>query len=103
MREPARLHPDDLTALAEMVAGRVAALLQGESAPALLTAAEVGERYGVSADWVRSNADRLGVVRLGDGARPRLRFPAAAVAEALSASPGERSVQGQRIARSSGQ
>jgi hypothetical protein len=88
MREPARLHPDDLTALAEMVAGRVAALLQGESAPALLTAAEVAERYGVSADWVRSNADRLGVVRLGDGARPRLRFPAAAVAEALNASPG---------------
>lgn len=89
MREPARLHPDDLTALAEMVAGRVAALLHGEERPpALLTAVEVAERYGVSADWVRSNADRLGVVRLGDGARPRLRFPAAAVADALNASPG---------------
>lgn len=89
MREPSRLHPDDLMALAEMVAGRVAALLQGEESPsALLTAAEVAERYGVSAGWVRSNADRLGVVRLGDGARPRLRFPAAAVAEALSASSG---------------
>lgn len=89
--EPVRLHPDDLAALADMVAHRVVELLP-EAAPAasllLLTAADVARRFGVSADWVRENADRLGVIRLGDGPRPRLRFDADRVAAALSSRPG---------------
>jgi hypothetical protein len=69
----------------EAVARRVAALLDDPSPlPHLLTAAEVADRLGVGEEWVRENADRLGGVRLSSGARPRLRFPPAAVAEALS-------------------
>jgi len=111
---PVRLHRDDLVALADLVADRLAARLAGagfplipsagkESAPAsavgavsgaatglpaLLTAAEVAERFGVSAEWVRDHADDLGVVRLGDGPRPRLRFDAETVAAALTSRAG---------------
>src|SRR4051812_11744587 len=83
-----RLHPEDLARLADLVAERVAARLLAEStdahAPELLTAREVAERFGVSAEWVRENADRLGVIRLGDGPRPRLRFDGEQVHAALT-------------------
>jgi hypothetical protein len=84
--EPARLHPDDLAALAEMVAAQVIAALRQPraEAPVLIDAAEVARRFSVSAEWVRENADRLGAVRIGDGRRPRLRFDPARVEEALT-------------------
>src|SRR4051794_27180099 len=82
----ARLHPDDLAALADLVAERVAARL-GTDRPErdLLTAQEVAGHFGVSAEWVRENAERLGVVRLGDGPRPRLRFVSERVMAAMTA------------------
>lgn len=87
----ARLHPDDLAALADLVAERVLAGLAEERGPdedeRLLTAAEVARRFRVSPEWVRENAGRLGVLRLGDGPRPRLRFDPERVAEELSARP----------------
>lgn len=86
-----RLHPDDLTVLADLVAERVLAALAEDRRPGdeerLLTAAEVARRFGVSPEWVRENADRLGGLRLGDGPRPRLRFDPARVAEEVSARP----------------
>lgn len=88
MSPPARLHPDDLATLADMVAVRVVAALREEprgSTDRLIDAPEVRRRFGVSADWVRENADRLGVVRLGEGPRPRLRFDPEQVAAALTA------------------
>lgn len=102
-----RLHPDDLAALADLVADRLAErLISADGRPslgvrsgeavahpemsrerpgALLSAREVAARFGVSADWVREHQTELGVVRLGDGPRPRLRFDPVRVAEAMTA------------------
>ena len=87
MSAPARMHPDDLERLAELVADRLAARLDGAGrAPAeLVTAAHVAQRFGVCAEWVRGHADELGAIRLGDGPRPRLRFDVATVAKRLAA------------------
>ena len=41
-----------------------------------LDAQEVAERLGVSREWVYEHADELGARRIGNGRRPRLRFPA---------------------------
>jgi hypothetical protein len=96
----ARLHPDDLARLADLIAERVLAGL-AEGSPSdeerWLTAAEVARRFRVSPEWVRENAERLGALRLGDGPRPRLRFDPARVAEELSA----RSVRGRSDAPNS--
>lgn len=86
--EPQRLHPDDLAAIVEGTARRVAELLREQApapAPRLLTAAQVAERFGVGRDWVYEHADDLGAVRLpGGGSRPRLRFDPRRVADALA-------------------
>src|SRR5688572_23491088 len=96
----ARLHPDDLEALADLVVRKLLSAREsaaplvsprapvggrddcGEAGPVLLTARQVASRYGVSAEWVRDHQGELGVVRLGDGPRPRLRFDPVKVAEA---------------------
>lgn len=84
----ARLHPDDLELLADLIAER----LRPEPEPVLLTAQQVAERFGLSAEWVRDNASDLGVIRIGDGPRPRLRFEAEVVLSALrSREEGRRS------------
>lgn len=78
----ARLHPADVEAIANAVAERLRS-----SAPAtvgLIDVTEVARRFGVSRDFVYSNADLLGVIRIGTGARPRLRFDPAIVAERLT-------------------
>jgi hypothetical protein len=61
------------------VARRVVDLLLEEGLvpdgrPRLLTVAQVAREYGVSADWLYANAERLGAIRLGVGPRARLRF-----------------------------
>jgi hypothetical protein len=53
-----------------------------------LTARQVAERFNVDRGWVYAHADELGVVRLGDGPRPRLRFDRAVVAQLLVATRG---------------
>jgi hypothetical protein len=84
-----RLHPEDLEILADLIAGRLADRLDGiRPAPQLVDAAEVARRFGVSPDWIYEHSSELGVIRLGDGPRARLRFDPAKVAEALGA--GER-------------
>lgn len=61
----------------------------------LLTAAEVAARFSVDRGWVYAHANDLGVVKIGDGPRPRLRFDPAVVAQRqlprtpVGASPGE--------------
>jgi hypothetical protein len=75
----------------EAIARRVVELLRSEPPrPArsgvgerLLTAAEVARWWGVERSWVYQHALRLGVIRLGDGPRPRLRFDPALVARRL--------------------
>jgi len=77
-----RLHPDDVAAIARQV---VALLRDEPQAPRLLTAEQVADRFGIGAAWVREHAVELGVLRLGDGPRPRLRFNADTVGDALTA------------------
>lgn len=49
----------------------------------LVTATEVARWWGVERSWVYQHALRLGVIRLGSGPRPRLRFDPALVARRL--------------------
>lgn len=99
-----RLHPDDVTLIADALAESVAPLLAdaiadrlrdssrsdvtpatGAGADAFLDARQVAERFKLSRRWVYDHADRLGAIPVGDGERPRLRFDPARVAEALGA------------------
>lgn len=87
-----RMHPDDLARLADLVAERVLTELQTERplAAPLLTADEVARAYSVKASWVRENADSLGVIRLSDGPRARLRFDPDVIAERMTRSSGSK-------------
>lgn len=80
------LHPaviGELTAqLVDPVARRVVEVLheQGLVQPRLkanawLDAAELAKQLGVSRECVYEHADELGARRIGNGPRPRLRFP----------------------------
>jgi transposase-like protein len=89
----------------EAIARRVTQLLRQDPVAAaherLVSAAEIARRFGVSRAWVYENADRLGAVRLGRGARPRLRFDPQKVKKRLDAaheraSPGPRRALGDQ-------
>lgn len=74
-----RLHPADLTAIAELVAARVLLALDAPAAltprtPRLVSAAELALTLGVTRGYVYAHADELGAERLGAGPRARLRF-----------------------------
>jgi hypothetical protein len=77
-------------ATVEAIAHEVADMLRrrGEAGErVLLTAGQVAARFGVDRSWVYAHAHQLGVVRLGFGRRPRLRFDPAIVAQYLLAPP----------------
>jgi hypothetical protein len=75
-----RAEPVSLDAASvEAVALRVVELLREDGfvappAGRLVTAAELAARLGVERSWVYEHQERLGVRRLGDGSRARLRF-----------------------------
>jgi hypothetical protein len=74
----------------EAIAREVAQLLGRDDQPGaygLLNARQVAARFNVERNWVYAHADELGVVRLGRGPRPRLRFDPAVVAQHLLARP----------------
>ena len=73
----------------EAIAREVAQLLGRDDPPAhgLLTTRQVAARFNVERSWVYAHADELGVVRIGQGPRPRLRFDPAVVAQHLLARP----------------
>jgi hypothetical protein len=79
-------------ALVDAVAQRVLELLERRAlAPAsgeLLTFADVAARYRVRPSWVYAHQRELGVVRLGDGPRARLRFDAQVVAASVDRHAG---------------
>lgn len=60
----------------EAIARRVATLLEEKALRRreLVGAAELARRLGVDRSWVYSHAIELGVMKLGDGPRARLRF-----------------------------
>lgn len=77
------LSPETIDAIAH----RVVELLQ-ESNPQpnkLVTAAELARHFGVSRAWVYEHANELGVIRLGEGNRGRLRFDMHVAADAINA------------------
>ena len=74
----------------EALAREVAQLIGRDDRPGavgLLTARQVAARFNVERSWVYAHADELGVVRLGQGPRPCLRFDPAVVAQHLLARP----------------
>ncbi|MGH2974077.1 MAG: hypothetical protein ACRDLL_04315 [Solirubrobacterales bacterium] len=79
-------------ATVEAIASRVTELLRPPAVGGLIDATDVARRYGVSRSWVYANATELGAVRLGHGAKARLRFDPDRIAERLtSRSASERS------------
>jgi hypothetical protein len=79
-----RLDEQTVDALAARITELIAARIQppgrrevGEADDGvgqLLTAKQVAARWSVDRSWVYQHSDALGVVRLGAGRRPRLRF-----------------------------
>lgn len=67
-------------------AHRVVDVLQGEAEP-LLSPSQLAARLGVDRGWVYEHATDLGVLRLGNGPRARLRFDPVTVAERLTGEP----------------
>lgn len=60
--------------LVEAIALRVAELLDAGRPRRMLKVDEVADLLRVTPEWVYEHADELGVIRLGDGERGRLRF-----------------------------
>ena len=94
--------------LAAAVARRVVELLQSEGdvpSPARgragerhLTAAQIAERFHVHVSWVYAHKDALGAIRIGKGARPRLRFDPEVVAARIGEEGGDRQADRPRDA-----
>jgi hypothetical protein len=78
-----------LHALAREVAKLVG---RGDPVGGLLTARQVAARFNVDRSWVYAHAHELGVIRIGDGPRPRLRFDPAMVAQRVLARPATTAV-----------
>jgi len=69
----------------EAIARRVVELLEkrGFQRRELVDAAELARRLGIERSWVYSHAIELGAVKLGKGAKPRLRFDPEVAARVL--------------------
>lgn len=69
----------------EAIARKVVELLEkrGLQKRELVDAAELARRFGIERSWVYSHAIELGAVKLGNGAKPRLRFDPQIAARAL--------------------
>jgi len=69
----------------EAIARRVVEILEqrGLQQHELVDAAELARRFGIERSWVYSHAIELGAVKLGSGAKPRLRFDPQIVARVL--------------------
>ena len=68
------LSDDQLDALADAVAERLAERSQPANRSGLVDAQTVADALGLSRETVYSHAAELGGVRIGDGERPRWRF-----------------------------
>ena len=79
-----------LDELRELRAAVEASLAQPQPS-CLVDAGTVATALGVSRAWVYEHADELGGMRLGDGAKPRLRFDVEVARERMACSTGKRS------------
>jgi len=76
------LTPETIERIATAVAARLTDT-RPATGPALIDAAEVARRHGVTRSWAYDHAADLGAIRLGNGTRARLRFDPATVAAYL--------------------
>jgi hypothetical protein len=78
--------------MVEVIARRVVELLEkrGLQRRELVDAAELARRLGIERSWVYSHAIELGAVKLGTGAKPRLRFDPEIAARVLRRVDGKR-------------
>jgi hypothetical protein len=78
-----RLAPEDI----EAIATRVVSLLEerGGDTTRLVRTGVLAVGLGVSEDWLRSHAEELGAIRIGDGKYGELRFDPKVVDEAIRA------------------
>lgn len=96
--------------LTEAVVERVLEAIRGDGLAARasepqtwLDAQEVAKRLGVSREWVYEHAQELGAARIGNGPRPRLRFPPRVLEDHdAETSKATAEPSAQRPARSSG-
>jgi hypothetical protein len=88
MRRDSRIRLDPQTV--EAIARRVVELLEkrGLQRRELVDAAELARRLGIERSWVYSHAIELGAVKLGTGAKPRLRFDPEIAARVLRKADG---------------
>jgi hypothetical protein len=89
MRRDPRIRLDPQTV--EAIARRVVELLEkrGLQRRELVDAAELARRLGIERSWVYSHAIELGAVKLGTGAKPRLRFDPEIAARVLRKVDGQ--------------
>lgn len=89
MRRDPRIRLDPQTV--EVIARRVVELLEkrGLLGRELVDAAELARRFGIERSWVYSHAIELGAVKLGTGAKPRLRFDPEIAARVLRKVDGQ--------------
>jgi hypothetical protein len=78
-----RLAQADVEAIAECVVEQMREVLRPQLWLGLADAAEVARRLRVHENWVYAHAQELGVIRLGQGERARLRFNLERVAKTL--------------------
>jgi pantoate kinase len=80
------LTQDDVDAIAEATAERLARLVSSPAATfALVDARRLAAELGVSVDYVYAHARELGGVRLGSGPKARIRFDLDRARRALEA------------------
>jgi excisionase family DNA binding protein len=77
--------------------GEIRRLLERQDSTRLLTVEEAANRLSVSVDYCYRHANRLGAIRLGEGQRQPLRFPANVVELAMAKDPDSRSTSSTRV------
>jgi hypothetical protein len=82
-----RLTQADVEAIAECVVEQMREVLRPQLWFGLADAAEVARRLRVHENWVYAHAQELGVIRLGEGEKARLRFDLERVAKTLGIEP----------------
>jgi hypothetical protein len=89
----------------EAIACRVVELLEkrGLQRRELVDAAELARRFGIQRSWVYSHAIELGAVKLGKGAKPRLRFDPEVAARAMRRVDGKPADPPARSGKRAGQ
>jgi hypothetical protein len=89
-----RLTRADVEAIAACVVEQMREVVRPQLWFGLADAAEVARRLRVHESWVYAHADELGVIRLGEGEKARLRFDLGRVARALGVTDAERGGRG---------